>query len=243
MASKTKNLFGPAVLILALILAGIPALAEGPPENCSRLTVTGNALISAAPDLLQVILGVETSDLSAEKAARENAVLMEKALEALRDLGLTEEEISTGGYNIYSYSQTININTPQETLVTRYRVQNKIIIRTSRLDQAGQIVDTAVKAGVNQVQGVRFDLVDKQELKLQALKNALQQAREKAEAIAESAGVALKGIISISEDYGTYAPMQDTIVLRAESLAKGGETSIMPGDIEISANVTVLFWF
>lgn len=234
------------VLIFTLILGSFSVSAAiietSIPENSSRLRVVGNAVISAAPDTAHITLGVETSDRSADQAAQENAERMARVLAALKTLGLTDSEISTSGYNIYSYDQTFNRNTAEETTITTYNVQNRINVTTNDLDQVGKIVDVAVKAGVNQIQGVRFDLADKQELQLQALKNAIKQAKGKAKAMAESAEIILGGIATITEDYGTYAPMNDTMVFKAQE-SRGAGTSINPSDIEVSAKVTMEFWF
>ncbi len=232
------------MLVLGLAVTGISVSAASIPEN-RRLTVTGNAVISAAPDTAHITLGVETSNPpSAEVAAAENAERMAKVMAALKALGgLTEGEISTSGFNIYSYNQVVNRNTPEEKTITTYQVQNRITIITKDLDRVGQIVDAAVKAGANQVQGISFDLADKQELQLQALQNAVKQAKMKAEAMAESAGITLHGIFSLNEDYGSYVALQDTMVMRAAAFGKEAETSITPGEIEITAKVTVVYWF
>ena len=137
----------------------------------------------------------------------------------------------------------VNRSAPSEETITTYQVQNRINITTKNLDQVGRIIDAAVKAGANQVQGIRFDLADKQELQLQALQSAIKQAKMKAEAMAASAGVELQGIVSINEDYGTYVPLQDAMVMRAASYANQAETSITPGEIEVTARVTMVFWF
>ncbi len=242
MLNKLRKAILPVVLVLGLAVTGISVSAASIPEN-RRLTVTGNAVISAAPDTAHITLGVETSNPSAEVAAAENAERMAKVMAALKALGLTEGEISTSGFNIYSYNQVVNRNTPEEKTITTYQVQNRITIITKDLDRVGQIVDAAVKAGANQVQGISFDLADKQELQLQALQNAVKQAKMKAEAMAESAGITLHGIFSLNEDYGSYVALQDTMVMRAAAFGKEAETSITPGEIEITAKVTVVYWF
>lgn len=242
----SKGISISVVVILTLCLgtlsASIPVAASSFPENSSRLQVTGNAVVTAAPDTAHISLGVETSDSSAEKAAEDNARRMAQIMTTLREMGLTDREISTSGYNIYSYNQILNRGSDQEVTVTTYNVQNRIEITTKNLEQVGKIVDAAVKAGANQVQGIRFDIADKQELQLQALRNAVKQAHTKAEVMAEAAGVVIGGLVTMNEDYGTYAPMYDSMVMRAQAPGYA-ETSITPGDVEISARVTVVFWF
>ena len=124
--------------------------------------------------------------------------------------------------------------------VTTYYVQNRINITTKDLDAVGQIIDVAIRAGANQVQGIRFDIADKQSLQLQALELAVQQGMTKAKVMAESAGLLLGGLTTMSESYGSYAPMVTTMALRADSAPA---TPISPGDVEVSATVNMNFWY
>lgn len=226
-------------LIVVLILALGSASAAAIPENSGRLEVTGNAVITAAPDTAQIVLGVVTSSISANEAASENAERMASVLNALESLGLDPSAISTSGYNIYSYSDTFG----RENSTTTYNVQNRIIITTNELDQVGKIVDVAVKAGANQVQNVTFDLKDKQEMQLQALEAAIKQALIKADVMARSAGQTIGGVVSVNEEYGSYVAQNESLKMMAVGYGGGAETSITPGEVEVSAQVTMVFWF
>lgn len=233
-----KTLLTSFVLIMTLLLGtASQAMATG-----GSLEVTGMAVITGAADMAEITLGVETKDESAETASQENAHLMNRVLKALKELGFTDEEITTSGYNIYSSSQVMGRGTENERTVTAYVVQNRISVTTKDLDNVGQIIDTAIKAGANQVQGIRFDIEDKQQMQLQALKNAVKQAKAKAEVIAKSAGVEISGITTINEEYGSYAPMVDTAVMRAQAFGEA-KTTINPGDVEVSARVRIIFSF
>ncbi|NMB02762.1 MAG: SIMPL domain-containing protein [Firmicutes bacterium] len=221
------------VILLVLCLGSTQAAVIS--EQTSRLQVVGQAVIKVAPDTATISLGVETSNVSAEQAATENAEIMARVMDALRNMGLTTTHISTSGYNIYSYVDTFNRTGDEQGLAT-YQVYNGITITTQNLDQVGQIVDVAVQAGVNQVQGVSFDLADKQELQLQALKAAINQAQIKAQAMAEAAGTKLGGIISINEEQVSYLPYTESAFLKAS-------TVIVPEEIEVTAQVNMVFWF
>ncbi len=226
-------------LILVCILTFGTANAATTPENGGRLEVTGNAVVTAAPDTAQIVLGVETSSISADEAALENAECMASVLEALESLGIDASAISTSGYNIYSYSDTFG----RETAITTYNVHNRITITTNELDQVGKIVDVAVKAGANQVQNVTFDLADKQEMQLQALEAAIKQALAKADVMARSAGQTIGGVVSVNEEYGTYVAQNESLKMMAVGYDYGAATSINPGEIEVTAQVTMEFWF
>lgn len=230
-------------LVLILILALGTATANTAPEAPGRLEVTGQAVITTAPDTARIILGVETTSTSVNAATSANAERMATVLEALKDLGIPNSHVATSGYTIYSYRdiyQGSTVDGAQEQTI--YNVQNKVTVTTDRLDEVGRIVDAAVQAGANQIQSVSFDLADKELLQLEALDAATKQAMGKARAMAESAGVSLGGISGMEEEYGTYAPFNESVQKMAQGLGDAG-TSITPGEVEVRAVVKMTFWF
>lgn len=230
------------LLVVMLLLIAGSAGAATIPELSGRLQVTGNAVITGTPDLALINLGVETSSRSAEVAVAENAERMESVLEALKALGLEQSAITTSGFNVYSYSDTYGRSVDEE-VTTTYHVRNGITITTKNLEDVGLIVDTAVKAGANQVQNVAFDIADKQEMQLQALAVAIEQALAKANVMAQSSGETIGGIVRIDEEYGTYVAKSESVQMMAVGFDRGAQTSINPGEIEVKARVTMEFWF
>ena len=180
-----KSLFKMGVVTLLMLLVAGAALADAEPK---RLQVSGTAVVTGDPDIAYITVGVETQNPSAEKAAQDNASIMAQVLAALREMGLTEKEVIHERLQHLGFHPDGQPRTDKEETVTTYWVQNRINITTKNLDSVGEIVDRAVKAGANQVQGIRFDVQDKQALQLEALKLAVQQGMGKAEAMAEAAG-------------------------------------------------------
>ena len=119
-------------------------------------------------------------------------------------------------------------------------MQNRINIATTDLEGLGEIIDAAVTAGANQVQGIRYAVQDKQSLQLEALKLAVRQGRAKAAAMAEAAGVTLGELITMGERYSSSAPMVSAVAFRADAQAG---TTIGPGDVEVSATEQMEFAF
>ncbi|HBN95985.1 MAG TPA: hypothetical protein DDZ66_06775 [Firmicutes bacterium] len=229
-------------LVLICVFALGTVTAASIPEDSGRLQVTGNALITAAPDTAHIALGVETSGASVKNAVSENAERMASVLEALKSLGLESSAVSTSGYNIYSYSDAFSAGTIRPAATT-YNVHNCITISTKNLDQVGRIVDAAVAAGANEVQNVTFDLADKEEMQLRALEIAIEQALGKADVMAKTAGETIGGIVSVHEEYGTYVAKNESLQVMGVGFDRGATTSINPGEVEVTAQVTMVFWF
>src|SRR5690606_2700453 len=113
--------------------------------------------------------------------------------------------LKTSGYRLSSYEQQVD---PQnrEKYMTIYRAYNELTVTVHDLDTVGNVVDIVLKAGANRILSIRFELKDEEALKLQALQNAATQANAKAVAIAQSAGVTIKGIKVIQEEMSGYSP-------------------------------------
>jgi len=238
---RTVFQVGMHTLLLLVVLAAAVQPQEALADSVERrLQVTGTAVISASPDIAYITLGVETQDPSAEKAAQDNANIMAAVLAAMEDLGLGKREVTTSGYNIWGSTQILNRGTEDEQTVTIYCVLYSVTATTENLEQVGEIIDRAVKAGANQVYGINFDVQDKQDMQIEALKLAVKQGIAKAEAMAEAAGVSLGELVYMTESYSTYAPMTGYMALRADAEAA---TPINPDDVEVRATVELEFAF
>ena len=247
---KRKNITIVLVGLMFLSVAFLPVLAiptvaeANPGEDYGIISVYGEAEITAQPDLAQVMLAVETTHELAQKAAEENARLTNTVIEALAKTGLEEKQIKTSGYRLYSFSEPVDPR-QEEKYITKYRAYNELNINLYDLDGVGNVIDIAVKAGANRVLGVLFEIKDAESLKLQALQNATTQAKTKAEAIASSAGVTIKGIKVIQEEMTGYSPYRATMDVAAfNEGAKGmAPTPILPDDVEITARIKAEYYF
>jgi len=201
----------------------------------------GEAEVKAEPDLARIGIAVETRGSAAEVAVEENARLAGAVIEALKDFGLAEEEIKTGSYSLYSYREWYDERPEGEQVVT-FQVTNEIVVTTNRLEEVGEMIDLVVKAGANNINYINFELENPQELQMQALKLATEQAAMKAEAIAESAGEKISGLYRIREERTEYMPFMARAEMAAD-MGMGSPTPIMPDDVVVRAMVTAEFAF
>jgi hypothetical protein len=201
----------------------------------------GEAEVKIEPDMVRVGIAVETRGSEAESAVAENARLANAVIEALKEFGLTEENIKTGSYNLFSYQEWYDgVPTGEETIV--YQVTNEVIVTTTRLDEVGEMIDLAVKAGANRINYINFELENPQDLQLEALKLATEQAARKAEAIAESSGEKISGLYRIREERADYMPYVYKQEVAAD-MGMGAPTPIMPDMVVVRATVVAEFSF
>lgn len=232
-------LFG--LLVITIFLCG--ALFAVAAEQ-KIIQTYGEAELSAQPDLAKISLSIETRDQSAKVAAEENARLTNSVLKALLGYGLADDEIKTSSYRLNSYRDWQKEGSTAEKEVIYYLVVNEIVLSVSRLDEVGKLIDLAVQAGTNNINYINFELIDPQELMLQALTMATRQAQQKAEAIAQGAGLKISELYGIREERTTYAPYRAQEVMLSRTMDYGSApTPISPDAVIVRATVIAEFSF
>ena len=220
-------------------LPGGSALTIGLQREEKIIHVSGSGMATAQADEATVILGVQTEDKTASQASKRNAVLMISIINALKDLGLTEEGMKTISYSVFPVYSKSNYSE-----IVGYRVINMISVRVEKIDLVGTVIDVATENGANRIQGVSFGLsVEKQEeLKREAYLAALRDAESKASLIADALNITITGVYSISESvYQPYRPYYE--YRYAVAGAETPTTPILEGKLSVSVTVQVAYLF
>lgn len=219
------------------------ANAQTDPMN-STLFVSGSASNQTKPDKVTVSLGVETTNSTAQVALASNSDLMNKVLNALKAAGVQENETSTSTFSItpnYNYSADTN-----EGRLIGFTVSNSIQIQSGNIENVSKWIDTAVTSGANNVNSIYFSLSESKmnEIKNSLLKDAIDNAKAKADIAASAAGLRVIGVKSISVGQPVIAPPPIPL-FRAEALDGGSvaapSTPIISGQQEVSATVDVIY--
>ncbi len=220
---------------LALLLAGAHPSFAAESENVSKLIVQGSGKVNAVSDMATIVLGVETRNASAAGAAAENARLMSRAVSALLKAGIKEKDIQTSTYSLTTAPQEEPNTTGEKQKPTEFIATNQVNVQLNDTAAVGKVLDATVSAGSNSIQSVSFGLQDPGPEKDRALTLAITDARRKAEVAAIAAGVKLGRVLEISEGYGFVSPASRSAV------AFDVATPIQPGEMEISASVTLTY--
>jgi uncharacterized protein YggE len=163
--------------------------------------------------------------------------MAQKIKDALKQLGLTNQEIQTSSYNIYPRYD----NRPgKEPAIIGYQVSNSVTATVCTLSQVGSIIDAALNAGANNVNGVQFSLQKKEPSENLALTEAVKSARMKANTLAAAANVRITGVQKIQED-SNINPMPVYGMMRSAAVGAEVSTPISPGQLTISARVTITY--
>ncbi len=235
-----------AVLLAGLLLLSACVTVPGPqqPEDKKQITVSNTAENEIPADMVEISLGIETIAKDAKTSQEQNAEIATAIMTALNRLGLGKDEIETGQYSVYprqDWDQTTS-----RSKITGYSTTNMIIVKTSRIDIAGAIIDAGAQAGANRVNNVQFTLSKAAEetAKTAALKMATEGAKGKAQAIADGLGVKLLGVASVNEANVYFPPMYMRGYETAMALDKAEAVAMPPieaGDLTVTATVNVVY--
>lgn len=228
---KPAILFTSLVTSFAAALPATPALADDFP---SVISVSGEATISAAPDLAQIDAGVANDAKSAKEASDANNAAMGKVLLALKSAGIAEKDYQTSRLSLQpQYGQ--NKSTGASPVVG-FRASNRVTVKIRDVTKVAGIIDTLVGAGANDIGNISFEVTQASKLLDDAREQAVTDARRKAEIYARAAGVTLGAPLSVSEG-GAPMPLFKGR-MAAAPMAAGG-AAVAPGEETLSVTVNV----
>jgi uncharacterized protein YggE len=222
--------FAGFVLLLAAVLPS-SAVDSG---NVSKLIVQGDGKANAAPDMATIVLGVETHNASAAGAAAENARLMNSTVAALLKAGIKEKDIQTSTYSLTT-QQEVPTAAGEKPKPPEFVATNQVTVQLNDTSGVGKVLDAAVSAGSNSIQSISFGLRDPSPERDIALTMAIGDAKRKAMVAAAAAGVKLGRVLEVSENYGFVSPAA------SRAVAFNVATPIQPGEMEVSASVTLTY--
>ncbi len=178
----------------------VDAGAFGSSKSGATITVSGTASQAVEPDTLLMSLGVHTASDSAQEALQANTELMDSAISALMDAGVTEDEIQTDRFTIYPDYNSYESDGTWTSKLTGFNADNSITVRTGMTDSAGMLIDTAVEAGANKIGFIQFELSEQERQRIndELFASALQNAEDRANSILKSYNYTTSGIKSIS---------------------------------------------
>ena len=241
-----RNRLQLAVIVVSVVLVGallVPALSPGLAlqeevgDDSPRRTVsvTGNGQVSAQPDTAVVTLGVQTEAEEATTALAENSQQMQALVDVLQEAGIAAEDLQTQAVRLHPrYDQAPSGEGPRE--LVGYTATNLVEVSMRDLDAVGEILDAAVQAGGNRIEGIRFEVRDPAPYLDQAREAAWNDAQHKAEHLANLANVELGEVLTINESGRGPQPVFERAVMSEASAA----VPIEPGSqtIEVDLQIT-----
>lgn len=253
--NKSKMLFAVSitVLVVSMSLHSLMVMPQADaqevtpyPSREKTISVTGSAVSSVKPDMVIVQLGVETQEKTAKEALRSNSNMMSQTIDAIKKIGITEDEISTSTLNIYPvYEGHQDKETGvYTTVLVGYKASNILSIHTKKMDKAGDIIDAAVDSGVNRVDSIMFALSPETQLKVKddLLEQAVLNAKSKAEKALSPLDYQIIGVkmVSLNESYPTPYPMPEYAYAKGAAM-DSAPTQVFASNQDVSTTANVVF--
>lgn len=217
-----------------------------PQQNTT--SVTGTATLSASPDLVIIQLGVDTQAKTAQDAMSENAQATNATITAIQNLGITNNETGTGSFTIdpvYNQTGPYSPYNEYENELVGYQVSNTLLIKTTRLNLTGRILDAAVGAGANRVDSVSFLLspAKQQSVQNDLISQAVLDAQSKAEKALAPLGQKIVGVKTVNlSEFNMPSPVQAYgMTAMSVPVPKMAQTPILASNQDITATVNVIF--
>ena len=228
------------MLLIACMISTQPVCAQNDTSKMQLLTAMGDSMINIVPDTAEVRIGVVTEAKTATEARNQNAERAQKVVQGMKALGIPDTAIQTSNYSINPVRR-YPIGQPQqgEPPIVAYDVNNIISVRTEKFDLVPKIIDQSVASGANSVDGVNFTLKNDQDVRLRALGQAAEEARRNAQAMASALGVKLIKLQSVQQGGAGVSP--SPVMYRSLAAAEAAPTPIFPGQVSVSASVTVVY--
>ena len=232
-----------AIAVFAIGLYGnfaqaAPSAQTTVSDTPRTLSINGHGEVNLTPDIAYIYVGVHTEHEDAGTAVANNNEQTQAVMDALREADIAAEDMSTTNFSLW-YSQ--NYDFEGKPTDAKYIVDNTVFITVRNLESLGDLLGTAIDAGANSVNGISFDVSDKEAALSEARELAVTDARAQAEELAGLAEVELGEIQSINM-YGGYTnPIYG---------GKGGggyaadaalSVPITPGQFVVSVDVSIVF--
>ena len=225
------------VLVAVVVLAiGARAMAQDSSGDGDRRTisVTSTATVGSEPDQATLQLGIETEAADNADVLADNGRITDDVLAALERAGIAVDDVQTERLDVYR--RTVDRRTPQERTV--FVADSTLSVTVRDLDSVGPVIEAAVGAGATSVRNVRFEGPTPR-ARAQALGQAVDGARVKADAMAGAAGATVTGVERIVEE-GAARPVYEEAYRAATFSAASADLSVVaPDELDTSVTITV----
>ncbi|OSM50533.1 hypothetical protein WH06_21700 [Aeromonas salmonicida subsp. salmonicida] len=228
-----------SLLTLSALVVSAPLFALEVPQ-APHLVVSGYAEQKAEPDMLTLNVAVTALEKQGIKAKQQVDSKVAAFFGQLEGLGIKRSDVEAGNLVIspeYQYPQN------KKPELVGYRAQRQLAVKLYQLDKLSELMDTALKAGLESVSQIEYGLKSPQIIKEQARIGAVEDAKNKAESLAKAFGMKLGKVYSVEYRNNTPMPIYSRALKAAASCPAADmmENSYQQQQISITDNVEAVF--
>ena len=204
-------------------------------EQEHTVCVTGRGAVRVLPDTVRLTLTVRAQNKDYAQAVQEAETGAERLKAALGQGGA--EKVGAAGARVEPYYETKEAEgrtqRRQAGYIAARRIRSELPADPARL---ARVLEAVAACGVQPELSLEYALADGEAVQLQAASLAVENAKKRAQALAEAAGVKLLALLTL-ESGGAARPF----AVRAAVLRADGAEGIAPEEITVEEEVRMVF--
>jgi uncharacterized protein YggE len=207
------------------------------PTSTGTIVVNGTGRVAVQPDVADLRLGVTVAKPTVEAARGEAAATMDAILRAVDGAGVARADVRTA---MLSVQPRYDYRDGRAPVLTGYEIANVVEVSVRDLSALGDVIDATLTAGATSMDALSFRLADPRPAEREARRQAMAEARSRADVLAEAAGVTVQGVSDIVEGQPVRPPGP---VAKAERMALAADagTPVEAGTLEVAVTVSVTY--
>jgi len=207
------------------------------PTSTGTIVVSGTGRVAVQPDVADLRLGVTVAKPTVEAARGEAAATMDAILRAVDGAGVARADVRTA---MLSVQPRYDYRDGRAPVLTGYEIANVVEVSVRDLSALGDVIDATLTAGATSMDALSFRLADLRPAEREARRQAMAEARSRADVLAEAAGVTVQGVSDIVEGQPVRPPGP---VAKAERMALAADagTPVEAGTLEVAVTVSVTY--
>ena len=229
-------------LVLSTVVIGGKHLPKGNAvaENVDMnhtISVSGEGVVQTTPDISVINFGITIQRKTAVDAMNELSGVANKTISVLKNAGVNDKDIKTvniGLAPVYQWDKDKKLS-----ILVGYKATESFELKV-KISDAGRMIGLISNNGVNNISGIRFDISDKKALEQDAITDAMDNARKKAEAALKGSNYKIVGIKTISVNSNNPTPIFRNSI---GAVDKEAEIPVEGGSMSVRASVQVVFIF
>lgn len=233
---KTKMFI--VLAVLTVILSACAPTSGVSVNDLRTVSVNGTGKVTVSPDMASISVGVQTKHEDAEEAMAENNVLVQAIMDTMAEFGIAPEDIKTSNFSVYPRNE---YDDNGKVVETNFVVNNTVAVKVRDLSILGNVLGAVVESGANTVNGVNFDLSDREAAYADAMALAVENARDRAEILVNAAGEKLGDVQSITTHISGGGVVYMERVAMDMALGGAAEVPISPGEMDLSVDVSIVY--
>lgn len=206
------------------------------------ITVQGEGRITASPDTIELNVELVSFNEDYEKMMKEAINKINILTYQLTSIGVDKKDIKTSDFRINAKYESARDETGnyKNEFVGYEAIQNIILEFPMNTEFLGEVIGAITRSVLKPNISINFTIKDKQSLINNVLKNAVDDAINKANILADASGVSLGAVQTIEYRKQEYRIYSDT-VLRPTAMYSMEKIDIVPKDIELAEYVNMSF--